>query len=160
MWKHSDSGLYSATSAYKAQFHGMLSSPLEQVIWKVCPPPKVKFFSWLSAQNRVWTTDRLAKHGRPNCGLCPLCWRKQETVDHLIFRRRFSVRLWAMIKEWRQLESLDTSAWHHFESTKEWWIALSDSYVPNRKELASLTLLTSWAVWDERCSATKVHHHL
>lgn len=150
VWKHTDSGHYSAASAYKAQFHGMLRSPLEQVIWKVWAPPKVKFFAWLAAQNRVWTADRLAKRGWPNCGLCPLCRREQETVDHLIFRCRFSIRLWDMIKEWLQLESIDTSVWHHFESAREWWITLSDSSVPNRKALASLALLTSWALWNER----------
>ena len=49
VWKHTDSGLYTAASAYKAQFHGMIRSPLEHVIWKVWAPPKVKFFAWLAA---------------------------------------------------------------------------------------------------------------
>ena len=68
-----------------------------------------------------------------------------------------------MIKGWLQIESIDTASWQHFESAKEWWIALSDYSVPNRKAVASLTLLTSWAIWNDRmrgCFATKVPRHL
>ena len=150
VWKHTDSGLYTAASAYKAQFHGMMRSPLEHVIWKVWAPPKVKFLAWLAAQNRGWTADRLAKRGWPNCCLCPLCMREQKTVDHLLLQCRFTIRVWNMIKGWLQIESIDTASWQHFESAKEWWIALSDYSVPNRKAVASLTLLTSWAIWNDR----------
>ena len=58
--------------------------------------------------------------------------------------------VWNMIKGWLQIESIDTASWQHFESAKEWWIALSDYSVPNRKAVASLTLLTSWAIWNDR----------
>ena len=59
IWKHTTSGRYSATSAYKAQFLGATRSPMGQTIWKVWAPPKVKFFAWLATQNRLWTADRL-----------------------------------------------------------------------------------------------------
>lgn len=55
-----------------------------------------------------------------------------------------------MIKVWLQLENIDTASWQHFESAKGWWTALSDHSVPNRKAMASLALLTSWAIWNER----------
>ena len=150
VWKHTESGIYTAKSAYLAQFFGIIRSPMELAVWKAWAPPKVKFFAWLAMQNRVWTADRLAKRGWPNCGLCPLCKRVQESIDHLLFRCRYTTRLWEMIKDWLQLESINTSTWHLARSTKEWWIGLSDSTIPNRKAMATLSMLTSWTIWNER----------
>src|SRR4051812_8846332 len=84
--KHSTYGLYSAASNYKAQFFGMTLSPMEQMVWKVWAPLKVKFFAWLAIQGRIWTTHRLAKQVWPNCGLCPLCKREREARAHLFFK--------------------------------------------------------------------------
>ena len=131
VWKHIESGIYTAKSTYLA-------------------PPKVKFFAWLAMQNRVWSADHLANRGWPNCGFCLLCKRVQESIGHLLFRCRYTTRLWEMIKDWLQLESINTSTWHLARSTKEWWIGLSDSTIPNRKAMATLSMLTSWTIWNER----------
>lgn len=34
IWKHTESGIYTAMSAYMAQFFGLLRSPLEMAVWK------------------------------------------------------------------------------------------------------------------------------
>ena len=39
-WKHNGDGHYSAASAYKAKFIGMVSSPFRKIIWEACPPPE------------------------------------------------------------------------------------------------------------------------
>ena len=44
-WKHSNDRIYSASSAYKAQFLGLILSPMDFMVWKAWAPPKVKFFS-------------------------------------------------------------------------------------------------------------------
>lgn len=44
VWKHANDGIYSAASAYNAQFLGMVLSPLDRKVWKAWVPPKVKFF--------------------------------------------------------------------------------------------------------------------
>ena len=59
-WTLSTSGVYSAKSAYRAQFIGALSCPFMAVVWNVWAPPKCSFFAWLAVQNRLWTSDRLA----------------------------------------------------------------------------------------------------
>ena len=69
VWNLSANGEYSAKSAYKAQFFGSYSSDMKTLIWKAWAPPKTKFFAWLALQNRLWTADRLARRGWPNCGL-------------------------------------------------------------------------------------------
>jgi hypothetical protein len=45
--KFTDSGEYSAASAYKAQFEGMTGSYMMDAVWKNWAPPKYKFFAWL-----------------------------------------------------------------------------------------------------------------
>ena len=42
-WKLSIDGVYSASSAYKAQFEGLTISAMVTTIWKSCPP-KVHVF--------------------------------------------------------------------------------------------------------------------
>nr|XP_020200448.1 uncharacterized protein LOC109786280 [Aegilops tauschii subsp. strangulata] len=148
--KHTANGAYSAASAYDAQFQGTIRSPLICTVWKACAPPKVKFFAWLANQNRIWTNDRLAKRGWENSGPCPLCKHALETVDHLLYKCRYTVRLREMIKGWLQLGHLDTSTWHLFQSTNDWWVSQSDNNIPNRKAMASLTRLISWTIWNER----------
>lgn len=150
IWKHTADGCYTAASAYQAQFLGLVLSPMEHMIWKAWAPPKAKFFAWLATQDRIWTADRLAKRGWPNCGLCPLCKREQESGPHLFFKCRYTIRLWKMVIEKFQLTHLDTSSWHLEASVKSWWENLTGTGVPDRKAMASMTMLVSWIVWNKR----------
>ena len=43
LWKHTTCGQYSAASAYRAQFLGLVLSPLDKMVWKAPPPPKSIF---------------------------------------------------------------------------------------------------------------------
>jgi hypothetical protein len=58
-----DNGEYSTSSAYEAQFLGLVHSDMYSIIWKAWAPPKAKHHAWLAIQNRLWTTDRLQKGG-------------------------------------------------------------------------------------------------
>jgi hypothetical protein len=60
-WRLSNSGLYSAKSAYTGFFLGATTFKPWERIWKSWAPSKCKFFMWLVAHDRCWTTDRLAK---------------------------------------------------------------------------------------------------
>jgi hypothetical protein len=66
-------------------------------IWKTWAPPKTKFFMWLVAHKKVWTTDRLQKRGMDHLERCPLCDQDQETLDHMligcVFARGFCFKL-------------------------------------------------------------------
>jgi hypothetical protein len=59
--KLTNSGEYTAASAYNAQFEGMINSYMMKAVWKTWAPPKCKLFAWLVLQNRVWTADRLQR---------------------------------------------------------------------------------------------------
>ena len=113
-------------------------------------PPKVKFFAWHTLQDRIWTADRLAKRGWPNCGPCPLCRGVQECGTHLFFRCRFTLRLWNLVIQKFLIHDMDTSAWSSFDSVKTWWASMSAVGTTNRKAKASITMLVSWVIWNER----------
>ena len=149
-WKHSNDGIYLASSTYKAQFLGLILSPMDFMVWKAWAPPKVKFFSWLALQDRIWTADRLARRGWPNCGLCQLCKREQESGVHLFFKCRYTLRLWRMLIDKLGLVHMDTTTWHLAGSMKEWWEKRTNLQNPNRRAMSSLTMLVSWSVWNER----------
>jgi hypothetical protein len=58
-WKFRNNRKESASSAYKMQFEGLVSTTLNASNWKVWASPKWKFFTLLVGQDRVWTADRL-----------------------------------------------------------------------------------------------------
>lgn len=149
-WKFEANGEYSAAFAYRIQFLGSTTTTMNKTIWKVWAPPKVKFFSWLAIQNRIWTADRLEKRGWENCGLCTLCRRANETSAHLFFRCRFTLHVWRFVKEWLGLGALEIHQWQAERSIKHWWTNMSKPNTANRKAMASLTMLVGWAIWKER----------
>jgi hypothetical protein len=118
-WRLTPNGQYLAKSAYDVQFLGLIKSPMYNMVWKAWATPKAKFFAWLATQNRIWTADRLAKRGWPNCGLCPLCKQRVEFVDHLFIHSRFTTRLWGLINNWLGVFDIDTTSWAEFD-IKEW----------------------------------------
>ena len=105
-WKLTESGEYTAKSAYKMQFMGTIASAMEKTIWKNWGPPKTKFFAWLAIQNRIWTADRLERRGLPNCGLCPFCNQVTESVSHIFTQCRLMRRVWDLVIEWLGLHTL------------------------------------------------------
>lgn len=151
LWKLTDDGEYSAKSAYEVQFLGSTLSNMEKTVWKAWAPPKVKFFAWLATQNRIWTADRLEKRGWQNCGLCPLCKQTIETVNHLFVSCRYTIRVWNLTKSWIGINDIEPQQWQGAGlSIKTWWSMITDGVIPNRKALASLTLLITWELWNER----------
>ena len=149
-WKFTTNGHYSAASAYKAQFYGHTDTAMISTIWKIWAPPKCKFFAWLAINNRIWTADRLQRRGWPNCNLCPLCKQVQESAAHLLFQCRYTIRVWHMNKDWLGLHDVHPSDWSDATSVKEWWSHNATKKTQLRRPLASLMLLISWELWNER----------
>ena len=128
----------------------MCSSDLPCLVWKPWAPPKCKIFAWLIIQNRVWTADRLAKRGWPNCGRCKLCNQTQESAAHLSFKCRFSTRVWVAIKDWLGLHDVDPHGWQNFCNVNEWWTEAIHKRGQSRKDMTSLAMLVTWEIWKER----------
>jgi hypothetical protein len=149
VWKLTGNGQYSAASAYKLQFFGLIESSLHKLVWKAWAPPKVKNHAWLVLQNRLWTADRLRKRGWDNCGLCPLCKQTEETNNHLFVHCRFTTRIWEQIRDWLGIVGLHPRQWAGID-IQDWWSSLVEGASPHRKGLSSLALLVVWEIWKER----------
>jgi hypothetical protein len=70
-------------------------------------------------------------------------------VAHLFVHCRFTVIIWTLIKEWLGIASINQQEWH-LQSLNEWWLHMTDSPSPTRKAVASLTLLVTLKIWNER----------
>jgi len=101
-WKLSPSGEYLSKSAYKAQFVGSNAAPALSNIWRTWAPPKCKLFAWFILQNRVWSSDRLARRGWPHSTSCTLYRQTMETALHLLADYRFTRIIWESIALWIQ----------------------------------------------------------
>jgi hypothetical protein len=62
-WKWSTTIEYSASTAYKAFFLGLEFFPCGKTIWKTWAPTKCKIHIWLAMRRRIWTVDRMLRHG-------------------------------------------------------------------------------------------------
>ena len=105
-WKFNESGQFSTSSAYHAQFIGAINTNLNAIIWSAWAPPNCKFFSRLAVQDRIWTADRLQSRGWPHNPACVLCHRVSETGMHLFSECRFIRRICADITTWLAEPSL------------------------------------------------------
>jgi hypothetical protein len=149
-WRLSNNGAYSSSTAYLAQFDTTPNSFMIPDVWNNWEPPKCKTFAWLILQNKGWTSDRLLRRGWPNCGPCQLCKREPELAAHLIFKCRYSMRVWNGLKDWLGLADFDTSLWSNFDTLHAWWCAISGAHATRRKRLTSLLLLTASELWNKR----------
>ena len=66
-------------------------------IWKCSIPYRVKVFAWLVVHDKVNTCD-LVQRWNPNMALspswCVLCWKQNETIDHLLMHCEITTKLW------------------------------------------------------------------
>ncbi|PNT61102.1 hypothetical protein BRADI_5g10411v3 [Brachypodium distachyon] len=96
----------------------------------------------------VTTHERQAP--RPNCGLCSLCEREPESATHMLFRCRFSTRIWNMIKDWMELTEIEPTTWVHIRSVEQWWTSIILAHGHRKMAIASLAMLVAWELWKKR----------
>jgi hypothetical protein len=54
LWLHTSDCKYTASSAYRIQFAGMVKSMTAVNTWKTKAPPRCQFFTWLMLHNKSW----------------------------------------------------------------------------------------------------------
>ncbi|XP_071685055.1 uncharacterized protein [Lolium perenne] len=149
-WTLTADGIYSAGSAYKAQFQGATSCSFKQIVWKAWVPPKCRFFAWLAVQNRLWTSDRLAIRGWPHQPNCQLCRCQPETARHILFECRYSKRIWQQTASWLHCPSLLNDLGSGRDTVLQYWHAIAASPSTSRKGLQTAVILVGWEIWKER----------
>jgi hypothetical protein len=153
-------GQYSAKSVYELRFLGSTSTSMHKTVCKALTSPTWRiFFCFVANQNRIWMADWLVKRGWPNCDLCPLCKQYVEYVDHIFVHCHFTIGLWRLTREWIGIPQINTNQWAGFD-TLEWCKMMSEGPTPNRKAMASLTLLMAWEVLNERNDRSRTSMHL
>lgn len=93
IWKWTSTGIYTAQSAYRAQFLGSIHKPFVGLIWDSWGPQKCKIFAWLAIQERLPTADILTKRHMTNDFWCPLCTNNPETAQHLLISCGYTKRV-------------------------------------------------------------------
>ena len=68
----------------------------------------------------------------PKCVLCPLSRKENEFAAKLFYK------------------CLDTSSWVPKRPIKEWGVNMSGAHMTKQRAMASLTMLVSWMIWNER----------
>ena len=66
-------------------------------IWRTKVPPRVAFFSWTAALERLLTIDNLRKRNLILVDWCCMCKRNGESVDHLLLHCPLAWELWSMV---------------------------------------------------------------
>jgi hypothetical protein len=62
-WRFTPNSEYSAKSAYLMQFEGSFEDYDWNKRWHTKAEGKCLFFCWIILQNKIWTADRINKHG-------------------------------------------------------------------------------------------------
>ncbi|CAM0872787.1 unnamed protein product [Alopecurus aequalis] len=147
-WKWTPSSQYSTSSAYRAFHIGLELFPCGKTIWKTWAPAKCKVHIWLAMQCRLWTADRMQRHGMNSHTMCPLCEQEPETADHPAVGCVFAKEVWHIL-----LRRCCLQAHMPVADAKliDWWPDERRRVPkPQRKGFDSLVLLTVWMLWKER----------
>jgi hypothetical protein len=116
VWKFEANGLFSVKSMYTIiNFRGVLPISVHSV-WKVKVPPKIHFFLWLIAHNKLLTRDNLVKRQNVDDLTCLFC-NEEESCSHLFCDCVVFSATWSELKRLNNI-SLDL---HHISDITNLW---------------------------------------
>ncbi|XP_040248925.1 uncharacterized protein [Aegilops tauschii subsp. strangulata] len=139
-WNWTTNGVYSAKTAYNAQFFGTIAEPALAKIWSMRMEAKVKFFAWLLTLNRLPTVDRLRARGGTQAATCVLCDQQPETALHLTTHCSYSKEVWHLLGTF--IPTLHLLPMPPFQGTEEWWLHFSSM----SKHTAAAAAYHAWHV--------------
>jgi hypothetical protein len=86
IWKFEANGMFSVKSMYAVvNFRGVVPVDIH-CVWKIKMPPKIHFFLWLTAHNKLLTRDNLSKRQHVDDLTCVFC-TELESCKHLFCER-------------------------------------------------------------------------
>lgn len=132
---------------HEGLFIGAIQFQPWERIWKNRAPGKCKFFMWLVANNKCWTTHCLTRRGLAHLECCPLCDQVEETIDHLLVSCVFTREVWFHILQRFGLQPLSPHP-DNISSNNRW--ASSVSRV-NVRGINSIVILVSWSIFNHQC---------
>jgi exonuclease III len=148
-WGHTSSGSFSVKEAYYLQgtTPGQATDEIWGKIWQPFIWPKISFFLWLTAQNRILTWDNLMKKGFTGPSRCTLCMQSEETMEHLLNTCQYSQQIWDWGAQTMRRSQRNRSS---IRETLANWDAVS-FYNPILQRIWQLLPgFILWAIWKER----------
>jgi hypothetical protein len=106
IWKFEANGMFSVKSMYVVvNFRGVAPVDIHSV-WKIKVPPKIHFFLWLIAHNKLLTRDNLGKRQRVD---------EEETWKHLFCECVVASAAWAEVQKITKIsaDSDITNMWNN-----------------------------------------------
>lgn len=146
IWKASKNGSFSVSSFYAALSARVGTKSSLASIWRIKAPPWVVAFRWIAFRRRILTLDNLRKRGKIVVIGCQMCLEDEETVDHLLLRCSFAMKIWNSVINWFKCKwAMPKALQHLFEE----WTSLIGS--KKGKELWKLSFLAVILhIWKER----------
>jgi hypothetical protein len=123
-WRFKANGQYSTKLAYTIQFAGSFGEHEWNKMWRAKLENKCKFFSWLLLQNKLWTADRLIKHGAIANPIYQLCHAYPESVIHMMAQCLYSRLVWTTLSSWLGTD-LQPPSTRNYRRFKSWWHAMT-----------------------------------
>jgi len=147
-WRWTADGVYTAKSAYEAQFRGSYCSFLPSTIWRAHAEGKHKFFSWLLVQEKLLTADKLQARNWQCNPLCSLCGCMPETEEHLCLHCPFAIQVWGLVRAWSgNLIRVPVQG----TTIEDWWCqSLAQQPQKERRQTSAFLMYTAWNLWKER----------
>ena len=139
IWRFSSNGVYNSQSLYRIiNFRGVIPVHVSAV-WSLKIPPRVHFFLWLLAKNKVLTRDNLSLRRKVEDESCLFC-NEKESVFHLFFDCVVAKQIWVYISE-----CFGFNVGMNFESIGNMWLSRKKFIVHN-----ILTSAVLWGLWKLR----------
>lgn len=115
-------------------------------VWNRGNPSKVSFFLWSAVLDKIITLDHLQSGGWFLANRCVLCWKEEESVDHLLMHCDMATMVWGFFLSHLKMSWVFPNHFHEFISG--WWIR-------DWEALPSIIWTTfpgaiGWGLWNER----------
>lgn len=140
-WCHNSLGRVTTKSAYMHLLSD--SGPggtwwCDLSIWRISAPLKIICFFWLMMNKRILTWDQLCKRGWSGPGLCALCKKESEDINHIFIQCLVTVMIWHYVCAELQV----SMTWRHSSLS-----LCFDRWIIEHKRHKSLPLFICWGVW-------------
>ncbi|EEC84113.1 hypothetical protein OsI_30439 [Oryza sativa Indica Group] len=107
-WTQTTDGLYSARSAYHAQFFGTERNKSFKMIWTAEAQSKQRFLGWLILHQKTLTAENLLIRHWPCNWICQLCTEAFEDTDHLFRQCKVTKQIWQEVSRQKQIPAFST----------------------------------------------------
>ncbi|XP_016458401.2 uncharacterized protein LOC107782084 [Nicotiana tabacum] len=109
--------------------------------------PNAKFIMWLQLQDKLLTTDRLAKWGITVDLECVMCHTQPENRNHSCMDCDFAITMWNMTLIWLQKQAGPTTRWNQHVA---WIIQNAKGRTQQAHIFRSVYTEFVYAIWMER----------